>query len=801
MVIDELENNVILQSVFNASFEGILVIDADGMIHKANQAIETMFGYATNKLQEKNIEALIPETLKLKNEYSYTTNTLELKKKCFGKDFDVFGVKYDGTKFPIEININSVNIDGKQMLILFIIDISKNILEKYKITKQKLVTKEAQNKAILDTLPDLMILYDSDGNHLEIHAPKKNQLVAPYDEHIGKNIDTLLPKKVCHKIRKAFSNCKKTKETQFVEYSLIINGELKHLESRVVQTDDGDYLSIIRDITKSKNAEKIIKESEERKRLALEVGEFGSWDWNLITNRIVRDTYQSYLLGLKEHEKVITFESFLEKIYPEDRENVKLVVTDAIKNKKNYTIEYRIVHPDKSVHWLHEKGSLFTTIDGIPERVIGVTNDISERKKAEQKLIESEKELRNLTVQLEEKVAERTKELTSTVQKLVESNLSLGDQIQITQSAESKTLSSRILLSNIAQNFPKGFVVVVDSNLKIVFIEGEELDDLGFREIVKIGDTIGNVQIVPQEVSTKVKNHIVKTLKGEHCSFEVVFQDRSYMVNTTPLINIDKKIEEVLLVYNNISYQKEIEIEILNTLKKEKELSELKSRFISMASHEFRTPLSAILSSAILIEKLNAPGYEDRRLNYVSKIRASVKNLVVILNDFLSLSKLQEGKVVAEPVSFDFIEFSTSLIEEIEGIKKNGQTIILKHQKPSIEVFLDQKFLKHIVFNLLSNAIKYSQEHKEIIFNIATEKQRLLFEITDQGVGIPEEDQTNLFKRFFRAKNTTHIEGTGLGLNIVKSYIELMGGTISLKSDLNIGTTFYVELPLKNEKK
>ncbi|WP_117880435.1 sensor histidine kinase [Aureibaculum luteum] len=553
MVIDELENEDILQSIFNASFEGILVLDPNGFIIKANPASETMFGYETNKLLERNIEKLISKELLLNKEGTNATNFLELKNKCFGKDLDVFGIKKDNSKFPIEINLNTIKIDGIQGLIVFIIDISERLL-----AKQKLALSAINSTKIQD-------------------------------------------------LAHAFA--------------------------------------------------------------------------------------------------------------------------------------------------------------------------------------------------LEEKVMERTLELTSTVQKLVESNLSLGDQIQLTKAAENRILSSRILLSNIAQNFPKGFVVVVNANLKIVFIEGEELDDLGFREIVKIGDTIGNVQIVPQEVSTKVKSHIEKTLKGEHCSFEVKFQDRTYMVNTTPLINIDKKIEEVLLVYNNISYQKEIEIEILNTLKKEKELSELKSRFISMASHEFRTPLSAILSSAILIEKLNAPGHEDRRLNYVSKIRSSVKNLVIILNDFLSLSKLQEGQVVAEPVSFDFIEFSNSLIEEIEGIKKNGQTITLNYKQPSIEVFLDQKFLKHIVFNLLSNAIKYSEEEKEIIFNIKTDKQRLLFEITDQGVGIPEEDQTNLFKRFFRAKNTTHIEGTGLGLNIVKSYIELMGGTITLKSDLNIGTTFYVELPIKNEKK
>lgn len=678
-------------------------------------------------------------------------------------------------------------------------------ITRHKEIEQKLSIKQAQKKAILGTLPDIVILYDKDGNHLEVHAPNNLELIASYNDHIGKNIDAILPKEVCKMIRKAFTNCDKTKDIQIFEYALVIEDKLRHLESRIVPTDNGHYLTVIRDVTESKQIDKIIKENEERLRLSLEVGELGSWEWNLVSNKIIRDDYQNHLFGIKTtntegKEQSITYQSFLENVHPDDREYIKTEISNAVKNASSYVLDYRIIHPDNSIHWLHEKGKIFKNTKGQSIRVIGVTHDITTQKIAEQKLKDDDVALRDYTEKLENKVKERTKELTTTVQKLVESNLSLEDQIQITKSAENEVKQNRYLLENISKNFPKGFVAVFDVDFNILLVEGEEVEDLGFKGLADSNTLLDHVIGVPDDVKQTIRYNILKTFKGEHCSFEIAYQNRTFLVNTTPLYNSENKIEQVLLVHNNITLQKKAEFEILNTLKKEQELSELKSRFISMASHEFRTPLSAILSSAILIEKLNKPGNEEKRLNHVSKIRSNVKDLVLILNDFLSLSKLQEGKVLVQPSSFDLIDFSKSVIEEIEGIKKNGQTITLKHQQPKIDIHLDSKLLKHILFNLLSNAIKYSEENKSITFKIQTTNNNVLIEIIDQGIGIPKEDLDSMFQRFYRANNTTNIQGTGLGLNIVKQYTELMGGSITFKSELNVGSTFFIKFPLNIEK-
>lgn len=285
----------------------------------------------------------------------------------------------------------------------------------------------------------------------------------------------------------------------------------------------------------------------------------------------------------------------------------------------------------------------------------------------------STKKLAAYAEQLENKVIDRTTALNDMVQKLMKSNLNLQDQINETKQAENRALISKQLLDDVSHNFPGGFITVVDLKLRVVFIGGEELIALGFEHLAKNETLLDDIVGVSDHLKAIIKDKIIKTLEGEHLSFEIEFRDNYYLVNTTPLSNKYNKIEQVLLVYNNITLQKKAEFDMFSTLKKEQELSELKSRFISMASHEFRTPLSAILSSAILIEKQNGVGKEEKRINYVSKIRSNVKNLVVILNDFLSLSKLQEGKIIVQPVLFDLVAFSKSLMEELEDIKKRDK--------------------------------------------------------------------------------------------------------------------------------
>lgn len=236
--------------------------------------------------------------------------------------------------------------------------------------------------------------------------------------------------------------------------------------------------------------------------------------------------------------------------------------------------------------------------------------------------------------------------------------------------------------------------------------------------------------------------------------------------------------------------------EVSQSLEKERELSMLKSRFVSMASHEFRTPLSAIQLSAVLIDKYSAQQDNPNVLKHINKIKNAVTNLTSILNDFLSLEKLEAGKVEPVYLPFDLVKFAEEITEEMQLVTKQNQLIVYQHTGTGSLVKLDQGLLKNCIINLIGNAIKYSGENTFIEFNTEINDKQLIITIKDNGIGIPENDQKHLFEAFFRAHNTGNIPGTGLGLNIVTRYTNLMSGEINFQSEVNKGTSFTLSFPI-----
>ncbi|HTA82933.1 MAG TPA: PAS domain-containing sensor histidine kinase [Bacteroidia bacterium] len=236
--------------------------------------------------------------------------------------------------------------------------------------------------------------------------------------------------------------------------------------------------------------------------------------------------------------------------------------------------------------------------------------------------------------------------------------------------------------------------------------------------------------------------------------------------------------------------------ELTKALEREMELNELKSRFVAMASHEFRTPLSTIMSSVALVEKYDDPSQKEDKIRHINRIRSTVKNLTNILTDFLSLDKLESGLVRVNPAVFRLDKFCAEVVEEIRVVVKPGQQINYLYAATIRDVNMDQNLLRNILTNLLNNAIKYSPEKSYIDFSVSNTGDELIMSVKDSGVGIPEADKPFMFDRFFRAKNVSTIQGTGLGLNIVKRYVDLMKGRIDFVSEENKGTTFTVKLPL-----
>lgn len=237
------------------------------------------------------------------------------------------------------------------------------------------------------------------------------------------------------------------------------------------------------------------------------------------------------------------------------------------------------------------------------------------------------------------------------------------------------------------------------------------------------------------------------------------------------------------------------EDDLREALQAERKINELKTRFVSTASHEFRTPLTAIKSSADLIARYNAENGHEKVGVHVGRIREKVVDLINILDEFLSLEKLEKGVEKCVPEDFDVVCLCAGVVEEMQALAHAGQLIVLDAVDPVLMVRLDRSMLANVLRNLLSNAIKYSPEGSVIELRCMHADGRLHLLVTDEGSGIPVEDQQHLFGRFFRASNAVATQGTGLGLHIVRRYLETMQGNISFTSVLNAGTTFTIDLP------
>lgn len=259
--------------------------------------------------------------------------------------------------------------------------------------------------------------------------------------------------------------------------------------------------------------------------------------------------------------------------------------------------------------------------------------------------------------------------------------------------------------------------------------------------------------------------------------------------------DLEQKVEErTTILKEALQKLEKSQIEIQEALQKEKQLNEIKSRFMSIASHEFRTPLSTVLSSASLLSKYSTGEDQPKRERHIEKIKSSVRSLNGILEDFLSLGKLEEGKISIHTEEFDVQEFIFSIVEEMNPLLKTNQHLSVDHKGFSKAVS-DKRLIKNILINLITNAIKFSDEGSTVQLNVSAAEDVISFEVIDRGIGIPKDEFEHLFSSFYRARNAVNIQGTGLGLHIVKRYLELLQGEIQVETEVGKGSKFSIQIP------
>ena len=379
----------------------------------------------------------------------------------------------------------------------------------------------------------------------------------------------------------------------------------------------------------------------------------------------------------------------------------------------------------------------------------------------------------------------------------------------ISKSFEEQIETQKELLSTLMQNAPVG-IISTDEFGKILFVNPTYEAICGYSSQELVGQTppypywdLADLEVI---------NHEFKlAMSGEKENIELWFTRKNgerFLARLRPITIFDEQgsIRHHLATMEDITKYKQAEAELLKALEQEKELNEFKSRFLAIVSHEYRTPLTTILSSAELLERYIHRYTQEQQLKHYRRIQSSAQTLNQLVNDVLTMSKMEAGKQEFNPLPLDLIIFCRNLVEELKQSLGSQHNLIFTPKVDSklmvpgvnaeVSAFLDAKLMRYIISNLLWNAVKYSPQGSTVKFDLGCDQEQAILRIQDQGIGIPLDDQKHLFKPFQRGSNVNFISGTGLGLAIVKSAVDLHDGNITVESKVGVGTTVTVTLPL-----
>jgi PAS domain S-box-containing protein len=460
---------------------------------------------------------------------------------------------------------------------------------------------------------------------------------------------------------------------------------------------------------------------------------------------------------IEGHSAEELFPAFAKQYYEDD-----LIVLNS--GKPKFGIIEQINTAKGDIKWLHTDKIPVFGKDGEVNGLIAFVQDITERKHAEEELNKYKDHLLDM-------VEERTRELEQ----------------------------SRETFRALAEN-TKDVIMRVNERFQFLYLNTATKDVFGIPIKEYIGKTLSELgfpQYLAEGFETLLKEVFV-TQKSHHLEFQLTNGIWIDLLQI-PEFDISGNVCSIIISARDITELKEFQAKIEDTLVKEKELNDLKSHFISIASHEFRTPLTTIYSSTQLLEKYGRSWNDTMYFGQISRIKEYVQYMTGIMEDVLIISRADSGKTHFDPKKTNLKTLCRSIVNDIEVIITNRHKLNYTYFPKENTFNLDEKLIKYILLNLLSNAVKYSPNGGNIIFNVSKMKDDLNFFISDEGIGIPLNDQKEIFDPFHRGTNVGDIKGTGLGMSIIKKAVDLNGGEIDIESEEEKGTKITVKIPLRQK--
>lgn len=617
--------------------------------------------------------------------------------------------------------------------------IARDITEQ-KQAEETLRKSEATKHALLTAIPDLLIRMKQDGTYLDVlkHGNFFN-LINSDRVAKGINIYDILPfdqaKERMHYIQQALQ----TGELQVYEYQLVIQGKIHEEEARIVPMEKDEVLVMIRDITNRKRIEK------ERDRLIaiLEAStdHIGILDCQ---GRVLWNNAQAKkILGLAPDTDIS--QQHISAYHPQWA--LEIIQTQGLPTAIQHGIwvgETALLQGDGHELPVSQMIIAHLSAEGEVEYFSTVMRDISQLKQAESALRQSEERYR--------RIIETTTE----------------------------------------------GVWMIDTAAKTTFVNQQIADKLGYT----IDEMIGMPLFAFMDDDTQAI--VASSLQHPHPGFpkkqdlKLRRKDGSELwtiISGNTLFDENGQPTGSIAIVTDITDRMRME-EIRRALEREQELNALKLHFFSMASHEFRNPLSVILFSAQVLENSEPEWLDAKKLRNIRRIQEATKGMSQTLADILTIARAESQKIEFNPKLLDLQQLCDRILEEVQTDLRSKSPIRFTCTGETHNVYLDEKLLRSILINLLSNAIKYSPPELEVDFNVEIEANTVVFTVSDRGIGIPTQDLAHVFEAFHRGENVGSIEGSGLGLAVVKKCVDLHGGQVSVKSRVGQGTTFIVQLPI-----
>ncbi|MGE5353638.1 MAG: PAS domain S-box protein [Acidobacteriota bacterium] len=756
----------------NNASDAVIVMEADGKFIDVNDEACRRFLYTREEMLKMTLwDICVPAN------YSLVTKRFRDITSNGSAVFETVYLRKDGSPIPMEMAAQLVDHFGRKAIVYLGRDIAFKKQDKdllVSLNKETIV----QNNALLTAIPDMILLINSEGVFLDSHVPDGNSSEFPLRDFIGKKVSQVLPELVTERTKAYFKGVLQSGKMFVMDFPLVLEGTLFFYEVRAVKCGQDKLLLLVRNITeKKKQEEEIHKLSlavEQSPVIVLITDKKGSIEY--VNPRFTEVTGYTFEEALGSNPGILSSGLTPKGQYKE--------LWSRLSSGHHWKGEFRNRKKNGELFW--ELASIFPIKNSLGDvtQFVAVKEDITERKETELRLAEYRDHLEQL-------VEHRTESLKQV-------NQLLSIQIEKHKAAEEKVQDHLQFLQTLIKTIPNPLLIkdkhgrVTDCNKAYEEFFGVRLDQIKNKTAE---------DFVPPEVLDKILE-IENSLLSEpgHISAELVRtmengEPFAILVNEATYLEGDGSIGGTVGIMIDISEQKKLQEKIQTALEKEQELNELKSSFISMASHEFRTPLTSILASADLLEMFGRQWKEEKYMEHIAKIQKGVEYMKELLDDVLVVSRNEEGKNQFTPSKTNFLELCSELFDSAR-ISSSGNHSFIFNYKPEQKVFsIDPKHVRHIISNLLSNAVKYSPDGGKIILNVKTENNNLLIDVIDEGIGIPEVDKGRLFEPFYRAGNTTAIHGTGLGMSIVQRSVELHHGSLSIDSEENRGTAVHVTLP------